>query len=211
MGRETRQQRRARERREQQRGRAGAGADQPKMSVIAGIAVVVAILVVLIGLLATGTAQKIAGASPTPTEVPGKTVAGIGCDPQEVVTYHVHAHLTITNRGKAITIPAGIGFNYTHDCLYWLHTHNTDGIVHIEAPHQMSPPLRDLFLLWGKPLTSQQVGPVKVGPGEEIKTYVNGKLFTGDPATIKLKRHTTIYIEVGPPFVKPHKYNYGVL
>lgn len=211
MGRDTRQARRARERREREKGHAPGRDVQRGWARTAGAALVVAVVLVLIGLLVTGTAQKIAGASPTPTEVPGKVVGGIGCDPQEVVTYHVHAHLTILDKGKQVNIPQGIGFNYNHDCLYWLHTHYSDGVIHVEAPRRMTPPLRDLFTLWGQPLDAHRIGPAKVGPGEQIKAYVNGKPFTGDPASIKLAAHATIYIEIGPPFIKPKPFQYGNL
>jgi len=36
--------------------------------------------------------------------------------------------------------------------------------------------------------------------------WVDGKPFTGDPATIALEPHSDIVIQVGPPFTKPAPY-----
>lgn len=216
MGRETRQARRARERRDIQRGktpstRRGGRGKGPNWTMIGGVAVIVACLAAVGAMIAFGGGKALSGPAPTPTEVPGKPVAGLQCDPTEQVTYHVHGHLTILDKGKSVTVPAGIGINYNHDCLYWVHTHNPDGVIHVESPYKITPTLASFFKLWGQPLTATQIGPAKVQPGETVKTYVNQKLWTGNPAAIKVRRHTTITIEIGPPFVPPKPYAYGEL
>lgn len=212
MGRESRQARRARERRGQGKGRQGQSpANQRNWAMLAGGAVIIAAILVVIGLVATGAGKGLAGPAPTPTETPGKTIDGLGCDAGMSVNYHQHAHLTIFDKGTQITVPAQVGFNYNHDCLYWVHTHDTSGVIHIESPHPVGPKLKAFFDLWGKPITSQQIGPAKVQPGETVRTYVNQKLYSGNPANIPLRRHTTITIEIGPPFPQPKPFAYGNL
>src|SRR5207302_178491 len=71
---------------------------------------------------------------------PGQSVDGIPCQTREVLTYHVHAHLTILADGQSKEVPAGIGianpqtdargFVATGSCFMWLHTHDNSGIVH---------------------------------------------------------------------------------
>jgi hypothetical protein len=68
------------------------------------------------------------GQSVTPTPPPATNVP---CGPGEVLTRHEHAHLTILVRGQVRTVPAFIGITATQIC--WLHTHDTLGIIHIEA------------------------------------------------------------------------------
>src|SRR5437868_3603602 len=73
-------------------------------------------------------------------------IDGLSCDPTEQVNYHVHAHLTIANRGSLSYPPANVGIHLLdHLCLYWLHTHDNSGIIHIEAPHPIRPTLGNFF------------------------------------------------------------------
>jgi len=39
-----------------------------------------------------------------------------------------------------------------YDCLYWLHTHVADGIIHIETPGERSFTLGEFFDIWNQPL-----------------------------------------------------------
>ena len=73
------------------------------------------------------------------------------------------------------------------------------------------PKLSTFFKIWGQPLNSQQIGTIKVTPGEQVKTFVNGKSYAGSPADIPLPKHQQVVIEVGPPFVKPPNFVFGTL
>ena len=50
-----------------------------------------------------------------------------------------------------------------------------------------------------------------LGAGEEMKVYVNQRPYQGSPRAITLLAHTTITIEIGPPFEAPQTYNFGNL
>ena len=142
----------------------------------------------------------------------GQTIDGITCDAQEGARIHIHQHLVIIDRGKDVNIPAYIGIPQGRQCIYWLHTHTPDGIIHIEAPQDRSFTLGDFFKVWGRPLTSTQVGTAKAPRGEKLKVWVDGTPYAGDPGKIALKAHTDIVIEAGPPFVKPPRFtNWGSL
>ena len=92
----------------------------------------------------------------------GQTIDGIACGAQEYATLHVHTHLAIYFNGKQMQVPEFIGFapNLAGGCLYWIHTHDASGIIHIEAP-DIAPPqggpytLGMLFDIWGQPLDAQ--------------------------------------------------------
>ena len=62
-----------------------------------------------------------------------RPIDGIPCT-AEMLRVHFHAHLALLDDGRPVSLPAGIGIRQHSDCLYFLHTHKPDGIIHIEAP-----------------------------------------------------------------------------
>ena len=136
----------------------------------------------------------------------GVTVGGISCDAMEGMRVHIHQHLVIFDHGKQVEIPNDVGRPASGKCLYWLHTHTPDGILHIEAPLDRSFTLGDFFKVWAEPMTASRVSSAKAKKGEAIKVWVNGAPFTKDPASIKLDAHADIVIMVGPPYVTPPKF-----
>jgi hypothetical protein len=209
MGRESRQARRQRERRAQQRRQHAAGPSRG--AVLAGVGVIVAVIAIL-AVVAFNGRQNGSGNS-TAAVVPGKTIKGIECNSTEQATYHVHGHLEFYVKGKKSEPPPYIGYDINHDCLYWVHTHDSGnntslGVLHVEAPKKVDPTLGDFFAIWHQPLTANKVWKYSVGPGESMKVFVNEKPYSGDPAAIKIKPHTDITIEIGPPFVQPKPFNY---
>jgi hypothetical protein len=134
-------------------------------------------------------------------EARGKPIDGIPCQAQEGVVFHTHQHLAIYDRGKPIVIPAGVGI-VDGKCLYWLHTHTPNGIMHIESPVYRSFTLGEFFDVWGESFTSTRVASARV-PAGQVRVYVGGHLFEGDPRTVLLAFHADIVIEAGPPYFKP--------
>ena len=138
------------------------------------------------------------------TNITGQPVNGIECLGSEQLKFHDHAHLSIFVDGAQRTVPAFIGIAPDGSCLYWLHSHTPDGVIHMESPVQRSFTLGDYFDIWGQPLSSTQVGPAK----GTVTAFVDGKRFNGDPRTIKLAEHANIQLDVGK--VVPFKdYTYG--
>jgi hypothetical protein len=143
----------------------------------------------------------------TPQGGHGQTVDGIGCGTQEYATLHVHTHLAIFNNGKQMQVPQYIGFapSLAGGCLYWIHTHDASGIIHLEAP-DLTPPqggpytLGMLFDIWGQPLQRQDVAGF-VGP---VTAYVNGTRYDGDLSAIPLGAHQQIVLEIGTPVPPPN-------
>jgi len=166
-------------------------------------------------LLATLTvAALVAVPSATHAQVrqSGEPIAGISCDAQEGQRIHIHQHLVLLDRGKPVPIPPNIGQPAGRSCIYWVHTHTPDGIIHIEAPQDRSFTLGDFFSVWGQPLTPTAAAGMQAPKGSKLKVWVDGKPFTGDPRTIPLKAHTDIVIQAGPPFSTPPKFtNWGTM
>jgi hypothetical protein len=160
---------------------------------------VVALAFIAIGALVSASSEA-AAQGPVPS---GETVSGISCDAQEGQRIHIHQHLVILDHGKPVSIPARVGIPTGKRCLYWVHTHTPDGIIHIEAPKDRSFTLGDFFNVWGQPLSRSSAAAARAGKHEKMKVWLNGKAYSRDPRTIPLVAHADIVIQVGPPFSKP--------
>ncbi len=140
-------------------------------------------------------------------------INGIPCDTSGMtVKFHIHAHLTIYINGKKATIPKNIGIPTDGSCIYWLHTHTSDGIIHIEAPQQQSNEALDDFLaIWTE-------GFPKLGYPSELnlttgwKVFIDGKPFTGVTVTspvhteVPLASHDAVTLEYGTNNPPPDKF-----
>jgi hypothetical protein len=130
-----------------------------------------------------------------------KPVDGISCDTGEQTRFHIHAHLAVFVNRQPKTVPAGIGI--TASCLYWLHSHTPDGVIHIESPVQRTFTLGNYFDIWRQPLSPTQVGAA-TGP---VTAYRDGVRFTGNPRDIPLGNHTRVQLNVGED-VPPQSYTF---
>lgn len=150
------------------------------------------------------TGAAVAPASTTQTG----TVNGIQCGSKEQLAYHIHAHLTVFDNGQARSIPGGIGIPGSQvvqttegpvasggQCIYWLHTHAPDGVIHVESPTQRIYSLGDFFDEWHQPLSATQVGDVK----GKVSAIVDGKPWTKSIRAIPLDPHQVIQLNVGSP------------
>ena len=179
---------------------------------MAAAAVVLAVAAAAAVLFA-GT-HGLAGPSPTPTAPSIATAAptlarridGIPCNNNNV-TYHVHAHLQLLFDGREVVVPANIGID-NNTCVYYVHTHDTSGEIHIEAPSYTRFTLGNLFDIWGQPLSKSQVASLPMRKDQHVRVYLNGKRYVGDPRQIELLPHRLIALEVGPPFVPPAGFDF---
>jgi hypothetical protein len=216
MGRQSRQARRAQERRQAQRREAqlkrgehvSSGGGIARWQVLSGVGVVIIALLVFGG-AALGYAPFGGSPTATPVEAPGKTIAGLGCNQMEQVAYHVHQALRIYDHGKFVPISGDVGHNYDHDCLYWLHVHSSDGIIHLESPRHMAPTLGSFFTVARATAPSARILKFDYTPRSDMKVWVNGKPYTGNPMNVVLKQHTDIQIDFGPPFPAYTPFNFA--
>ncbi len=81
--------------------------------------------------------------TPTSTVTAYPPVDGISCDQGEHSDYHIHVHVTMYINDQSVTIPAHVGIAPDGSCIYWLHTHDTSGIIHVEAPSSFDVTLND--------------------------------------------------------------------
>ncbi|HET6864359.1 MAG TPA: hypothetical protein VFH80_00470 [Solirubrobacteraceae bacterium] len=146
----------------------------------------------------------------TTTQGGGATVDGIQCAPVEQLAYHIHSHLQVYVNGQPRALPAAIGmlgpvaqqtaygpFYGAQQCIYWLHTHASDGVIHIESPTKRIYTLGNFFDEWHQPLSRSQVAGAK----GKVSAFLNGKAWKQDPRSIPLSPHASIQLDVGEPTV----------
>jgi hypothetical protein len=142
----------------------------------------------------------------------GEMISGIACDAMEGQRIHTHQHVVLLDRGNPVTIPPNVGQVSARNCLYWIHTHTPDGIIHIESPQSRTFTLSDFFAIWGQPLSRTRAASMRARKGTTLRVWVSGKRYHGDPGSIPLVAHADIVIEAGPPFAPPPRFtNWGSL
>jgi hypothetical protein len=96
--------------------------------------------------------------APAPSSPAPSTGGGteIGCDAGgHDDAYHIHSLVVVRQGGQVLAPPANIGIGAT--CMYWVHTHTADGIVHVEAPATVHPTLGDFLFIWEETYPDDQL------------------------------------------------------
>ena len=96
--------------------------------------------------------------------------------------FHIHPTLKILVNSKEELVPANIGI--IPGCTYELHTHATDGIIHVESAVDRGYTFADFLYVWQKPLLRN---------GYTLKMTVDGAE-TADPNFV-LKDKQKIVLE----------------
>jgi hypothetical protein len=159
--------------------------------------------------------------APANVGLTGATIEGVGCSASEQVAYHHHVHLAIFVNGQPRSVPLAVGMvppavveqtsqgEYavgSNTCIYWLHTHAQDGIVHIESPNPANFTLGQFFAVWMQPLSATRIGPYQ----GTVTATVNGAAWRADPATIPLEQHDQIVLNLGGPAVVPPPIDWSI-
>ncbi|HVX03179.1 MAG TPA: hypothetical protein VHA09_08500 [Nitrososphaera sp.] len=123
-------------------------------------------------------------------------ISGVECHSTEVTNYHVHSHLDVYVDGQKQELPSGIGIKTSPpSCLFWLHTHDASGMVHVEAPEKKDFTLGQFIDIWNQTYTQSK--PFFEGvAGKPITAYVNGTQVT-DYRSIPLESRKEIVLVFG--------------
>ena len=156
----------------------------------------------LVLLSVPGRAQNMLGGLP---------IDGIRCDYGEGAALHIHANLQMYDRGRKVTVPSNIGIPLGMGCLYWVHSHSTNGMIHIESPVNQLFTLGHFFDIWAVNLSRTQAAGITARRGTSLRFTVNGHVWTRDPRLIPLRNHETIVIQSGPPFAVARKPDWRML
>ena len=166
----------------------------------------------LTALAATPLQSSLQAYSSSLSSTNAPVINDISCDTMEHFTMHIHAHLDIFINGETYPIPSNIGI-VPNQCIYWLHTHDDTGVIHIESPENRTFTLGEFFDIWGENLSNSQIFENTVGEGDNntLNVYVNGKqVDTGtDFRTISISAHDEVALIYGkPPDSIPSSYRF---
>jgi hypothetical protein len=129
---------------------------------VSRLQVIIVVLVILLGLVAY-VVVNVSRPSPLPC------ISGNG------LAYHWHTKLVILSGGTQVTIPGSIGISFT--CMEVLHTHDSDGVIHIEPDTQQQArvyTVGDFFAVWQKPFgnpTRMTLNGTAVTPSPTVGLY----------------------------------------
>lgn len=88
-------------------------------------------------------------------------------------TYHIHPELAIFVNGTQVAIPHNLGVNARG--MTAIHTHDEEGVIHVEAPIKADFTLGDFFAVWGKDFSRTKLLDSIVDEKSEIVMTVNGQ------------------------------------
>jgi hypothetical protein len=112
--------------------------------------------------------------------------------------YHVHAALRVYVDGKQVPVPANVGIEPEAGSMASLHTHDTSGVIHIEASEKYPFTLGQFFTIWGVKFTSTQLGSYVAHAGNGLTVYASGKPVS-NPAGYVMNPHDDIVVGYGKP------------
>lgn len=142
--------------------------------------------VLLLAVLVAGCGMRIGGSNY------GDTIDGIACDSGSNVTFVATVHLWLISGGQRQEPTGGVGSTGSA-CNYWVRTENDPGVIHIRAPHSVTPTLATFFTIWDLaiPRGSGNSGPFR-DAAERGEITVNGGAVQGGAAAVALVDGETI-------------------
>jgi hypothetical protein len=120
----------------------------------------------------------------------------LGLPPVSDVVYHVHALLHVYVDGRAVTVPANLGIGPGGDAFSSLHTHDTTGVLHLEATRPFAFRLSDVFAVWGVTFGHDRLGAYRNRGAERLWVYANGRP-VANPVRYVIRRHDNVVVAYG--------------
>lgn len=107
--------------------------------------------------------------------------------------YHRHALVRVYADGLLVPLPQYLGLDLKRDVLTGLHTHDSSGVLHMEADKPFRATIGDMFTLWGVAFGPDHIGALRNGDGRTLRVYVNGTRIE-DPAAHVIAKDDVIVI-----------------
>ena len=206
-----RERREEQKRREAERLRAARARRNTLIGAFVGLVLIIGVSVYFAGKLNNNPSPNSISPSGTPiNNQVNPRVDNISCEGNEQLAFHIHAHLSIYINGSPVQVSQGIGLATDQSCLYWLHTHDSTGVIHIESPNPGDVYTLGTFIhLWGEQFPQLQY-PSQLDLTNGWVVYVNGQPYKGDFHNLPLKAHDLITMAYNSPNIKPDTvYSWG--
>jgi len=121
-------------------------------------------------------------------------VAALRFPPSGTESFHIHALLHVYVNGHPVPVPAQIGLTPSSEAP--MHTHDTTGIIHMEAAYPFAFRLSDVFNVWGVSFSPTQLGSYTNNGKNRVYVYVNGHPIA-NTMTYALKARDNIVVAYG--------------
>lgn len=122
-------------------------------------------------------------------------ISGVECNRGEQLNHHIHSHLDVFVDGQKEQIPANVGILNSPSCLYWLHTHSSNSVIHIEAPIERNFTLGQFLDIWEQ--TRDSAGFFDSVSGMNATAYVDGNPVEGNYRDVELTSLAEIALVYG--------------
>lgn len=110
-------------------------------------------------------------------------------------TQHEHANLQVFVEGEPVAVPVDIGLDgNTHASL---HTHDEEGVIHVESETRREFTLGEFFDVWGVRLNGTCLGGYCATGAEQLKVWVDGEEVTGNRRDVVLTDETVLVVTFG--------------
>ena len=145
----------------------------------------------MVMLIGAAGALILAGCGPDAPRY-GDAVDGIGCDQGETVTFEASVRLSLVSGGQREVPTGGVGSTGSA-CNYWVRTEDDEGVIHVRAPHPVTPTLATFFAIWDLAIDRGSGGarPFR-DAAEKGEITVNGVTVLGGASAVVLTDGDTI-------------------
>lgn len=145
---------------------------------------------------------------PAHADTLGRPRGGLGCGTHSAAGDL--AHVELFANGRVVLIPEGIGLALPvrrglqrivgARCRYPVATFDRTGVVDFTRARLT---LRDLFAVWGEPLSTTRLASFRASHGSAVHAFVGGIAWRGDVRDVPLAHHAEIVVEING-LVPPH-------
>jgi hypothetical protein len=170
---------------------------------IGALAVLVIAAVALVVLARGGEEPAVAGTTVAGRETPPPWTADYtnlaqrartrGIPEPRKETFHQHALVRIYQDGLLVPLAGFMGLDRKRKVYAGLHTHDSSGVLHLEADKPFPATLGDMFAMWNVAFGPDRMGSLTNGDGRTLRVYVNGKRIE-DPAAYAIQKDDVIVI-----------------
>jgi hypothetical protein len=121
---------------------------------------------------------------------------GIPFSNMEGTALHIHPRLEVYVNGTEVTVPTDIGISYSEQAMAALHTHDTEGRIHVESPVIRNYSLGQFFDTWGVRLTRNCIGGHCSTGARRLRAFVDGAP-VADPRAVTLADDQDVVVAFG--------------
>jgi len=108
---------------------------------------------------------------------------------------HNHVNVQIFVHGQQEVVPVNIGIN--GNAIQSIHTHSSDGVVHIESGTVADFTLQQFFDIWGVRFTEDCLGAYCNTANDKLQVWVGGTEVTSDFSDVPLDDQSVIVVTYG--------------